>query len=385
MASGGAPGWDSVGGSVRTSVEDILVQAAAVVDHPIAKVILESVGGWVLILNEARQVLAASPELLQHLEVDNQDRLRGLRPGEVLECQHAVEGPEGCGTSKACAHCGAYLAMMASLVEDRPAEGECRICCERTPRPKSLEFRVKATPLHLGERRVLIFVLQDISDAKRRACLERTFFHDLKNTLQSLQGWSEVLPLKHPQSEDIAQHIVDLSHHLTREVISHELLAMAEQGDLFVETHEFPVDGLFSELLDHFKWNAAAGGRGLDLPVGCTHRLLTGRAILLRVLVNMVKNALEAIAEGERVRVSFAVEGGAPTFRVHNPGFMPEAVALQVFQRSFSTKGEPGRGLGTHGMKLFGEVYLGGQVGFQQDPESGIEFHLRLPCHTLVV
>lgn len=38
---------------------------------------------------------------------------------------------------------------------------------------------------------------------------------------------------------------------------------------------------------------------------------------------------------------------------------------LRIFQRSFSTKGAKGRGLGTYSMKLFGETYLGGQVSFR--------------------
>lgn len=37
---------------------------------------------------------------------------------------------------------------------------------------------------------------------------------------------------------------------------------------------------------------------------------------------------------------------------------------LSVFKRYFSTKSKSGRGIGTYSMKLFGERYLGGKVGF---------------------
>ena len=40
------------------------------------------------------------------------------------------------------------------------------------------------------------------------------------------------------------------------------------------------------------------------------------------------------------------------TFSVHNAAVMPPEVQMQVFQRSFSTKSEAGRGIGTHSMKL---------------------------------
>ena len=59
-------------------------------------------------------------------------------------------------------------------------------------------------------------------------------------------------------------------------------------------------------------------------------------------------------------------------------------VALQIFHRSFSTKGGYGRGLGTYGMKLLGEGVLGGSVGFESTEEGGTTFWFRLPAAALV-
>lgn len=93
----------------------------------------------------------------------------------------------------------------------------------------------------------------------------------------------------------------------------------------------------------------------------------------------MVKNAFEAIAVGEAVTVGFERGVDGVTFTVHNPGVIPERVAHQIFQRTFSTKAPRGRGLGTYSMKLLGERYLGGRVGFQTSPEAGTVFAIRLP------
>jgi len=65
-------------------------------------------------------------------------------------------------------------------------------------------------------------------------------------------------------------------------------------------------------------------------------------------------------------------------FTVHNPGEMPQEASLQVFQRSFSTKGT-GRGLGTYSMKLLSEQYLQGKVGFSSTPEEGTLFFAEYP------
>jgi sensor histidine kinase regulating citrate/malate metabolism len=57
---------------------------------------------------------------------------------------------------------------------------------------------------------------------------------------------------------------------------------------------------------------------------------------------------------------------------------MPRSVQLQVFNRSFSTKGA-GRGLGTYSMKLLTERFLGGRVWFTSTREAGTTFYASYP------
>jgi sensor histidine kinase regulating citrate/malate metabolism len=57
-------------------------------------------------------------------------------------------------------------------------------------------------------------------------------------------------------------------------------------------------------------------------------------------------------------------------------------VAKQIFQRSFTTKGELGRGVGTYSMRLLGGQYLGGHVHFTTSEEEGTEFSIRLPLES---
>ncbi len=53
---------------------------------------------------------------------------------------------------------------------------------------------------------------------------------------------------------------------------------------------------------------------------------------------------------------------------------------MQVFQRSFSTKAERGRGIGTYSVKLFVERYLRGTVGFTSAEPDGTTFSVTLPA-----
>jgi len=100
--------------------------------------------------------------------------------------------------------------------------------------------------------------------------------------------------------------------------------------------------------------------------------------LLKRVLINMLKNALEATLAGAEIVLNCSDDEGFVIFTVHNHGFMPPAVQAQVFQRSFSTKGI-GRGLGTYSIKLLTERYLKGTVGFTTSAEKGTTFFVRIP------
>jgi sensor histidine kinase regulating citrate/malate metabolism len=62
---------------------------------------------------------------------------------------------------------------------------------------------------------------------------------------------------------------------------------------------------------------------------------------------------------------------------VNNPTFMPRDVQLQVFKRSFSTKGT-GRGIGTYSMRLLASKYLGGEVDFTTSQAEGTTFRVQL-------
>jgi CheY-like chemotaxis protein len=93
----------------------------------------------------------------------------------------------------------------------------------------------------------------------------------------------------------------------------------------------------------------------------------------------MLKNAFEAAEPGAEVGLQLEFDGGAPRFTVRNPGAMPDYVQARLFERSFSTRSSVGRGIGTYSMKLFGERYLGGAVGFTSNAAGGTRFFITLP------
>jgi hypothetical protein len=110
--------------------------------------------------------------------------------------------------------------------------------------------------------------------------------------------------------------------------------------------------------------------------------LSTDPALLGRVLMNLLKNALEATPDGGEVRVDCRVTADRVEFSVWNAGAIPQAAHSQIFQRSFSTKG-PGRGTGTYSVRLFTEAYLKGSVSFTSNSQDGTTFTVSIPLQAV--
>lgn len=330
----------------------------------------------ILILNAHRQVVYANDALLEKMRVRREEFGLGLRPGELFGCVHAAEAVEGCGATEFCRTCGAAQALIISL-HGIKATKECRIS---TRDGSALDLQVTATPLEINGDAFTLFAVKDISSEKRRRVLERLFFHDLLNTAGVVIGLAEVLQDASPDEiELIRSRVFTLSLRLIDEINAYRELTEAENDELRV--HPDLVDGrlLLRELRDQYAAHELAHERELVIaPSSESVKLYTDPTLLRRVIGNMIKNALEACKPGQTVTLRCALVEMAVEFSVHNPTYMPRTVQLQVFQRSFSTKGA-GRGLGTYSMKLLSERYLAGSVDFVSTPEDGTTFFARYP------
>jgi signal transduction histidine kinase len=365
--------------AARSSAETLAAQVARVVDHPVVRTVLESFGGYVLVLNQHRQILAASPEFAEVLAVDGVDHFVGMRPGEALGCEHSVSGPNGCGTSQACRHCGAVMAILMAQCSAGPAREECWMSIRRDRKGTSAEFAVKASMVHIEDQEVVVLALHDISAEKRRLVIENSFLHDLRNVALCLTTWAEIL--KSDRSYRTCDALGPLVRQLRDLLAQQATLVQAERGELVVTKKPLAMDGLADTLRERFVGHPESQGKTLIVrfpepasPV-CTHE-----PILVGILSNMMVNALEATTAGDTVEIAFTSVAGAPTFTVKNPGAIPDDVASRIFQRSFSTKSEPGHGLGTYSMRLLGEQYLGGAVRFTTSGVDGTVFQLVLPA-----
>ncbi len=366
----------------RSSPEEVEAERQAFLRNDLARILLEAVPDLALVLNTKRQIIAMNDLMLKTLGAERAEELIGLRPGEIVHCVNSRVGPDGCGTGPDCQVCGAVQAIMRCLETGERVTEECRIRTLGEADGGALDLEVHASFLHVGETEVVVLGLKDISSEKRRNVLEQTFFHDVLNVVTGLQSVVYLLEATHPEGERLAEYRRDLTamaRQIGDEITAHRELLAAERGELAPTPGPVGIHEAVTGVVDLYRNHLV--GRERHLVVGeCPTRAFESDATLVRrVLGNLVKNALEAIAEGETVTVSAEDEGEEIVFRIHNPGAMPPEVAKQVFQRSFSTKAAHGRGIGTHSVKLLTERYLGGAVAFTSDAESGTTFTVRLP------
>lgn len=333
-----------------------------------------------VVLNEQRQIVFANEAVLKAFNRENIGQVAGLRAGEAVGCTYALHGdgdlPGDCGTTEFCRTCGAVHAMMSAL-HGSQNEQECRIVLDDN---NVFDLRVTARPFQQGKRSFVLFAVQDISDEKRRHVLERIFFHDLLNTAGGMLGVAELLRSGTPDDvENFKDTVSVLAHSLVDEIRAQQTLLAAEQNDLQLSVTEIDSLALLLDVRDMYQNHDVCVDRKLVVDRASASLLFASDpALVRRVVGNMVKNALEACRRHETVTLSACTCDDGVEFRVHNPGVMPRSVQLQVFQRSFSSKGE-GRGLGTYSMKLLSERYLSGKVGFTSDAESGTIFYARYP------
>ncbi len=366
----------------RVDHEVALTDSAFLQSQPHVLDLLNGYPGMAFILNLERQILLCNTHALEALEPLGCDHIIGLRVGEAFHCMHADTEPGGCGTGRKCATCGAVLAMLAS-VDGRLDTQECRLTVEGREGMESFEFRAWASPIEVNDRRFITFALQDISSEKRKAAFERIFFHDLLNTAGIIEGLAAVFPYSEEiEKPTIAGEIGTATRRLVREIRVQQELIQAERGEL-VPRPEMVTVGFFvtclAELWSHH--TAAVGRIVLADPPETDVVIQVDRTLLERVLGNLIKNALEASPVGSSImlRCRREASSGAMVFSVHNPGVMPREVQLQVFERSFSTKGA-GRGLGTYGVRLLTERYLRGRVWFESTPSTQTVFHVAVPA-----
>ena len=343
--------------------------------------VLQALPYFALILNEYRQIIVSNQKFLKDHVRSQVKHLFGKRPGEIFKCEHIDKDGADCGMGEKCAFCGIYNAINESRIKNEPVSTHCSITSRKSGTLVAYDFDVKCVPLHINNQIFYFLTLIDIGHEKRKNAIERIFFHDVINLIGNLKGIISILA-DNDYRIDRAEYMEILSsitEQLNEEIVSQRDLSAAESKNLIVSIQEISSLDIVNSVIENTMF--IDNRKKCRISVGRDSKdflLSTDPVLLKRILINMMKNALEASHNGSDVIIGCTRKSGKSHFYVHNDTYIPEDIQKQIFQRSFSTK-EINRGLGTYSMRLIGENYLKGEVYFTSDKVKGTTFSIDLP------
>ncbi|MEQ8171378.1 MAG: HAMP domain-containing sensor histidine kinase [Candidatus Eremiobacterota bacterium] len=358
--------------------EEIIKLNGELKSHPLIPVLLNSTPDIIMILNSYRQIVTANENFLDVLKVESETEILSKRPGEAMSCIHCKN--KSCGTTKFCKYCGAINAIFNSQKFKCRDIQECNITVRTSSGLQGFNFLVTASPFEFNGEDFVVFAIRNISEQKFHYSIERIFFHDVLNLAGTIKDFMELSPeIYHAGLKEFHTEGLRISRQLISEIETHRDLLAAEQGRLEAKIEEIYVPDFLSLLVTLYKNHKVCEGKFIaHLIKGDISYICSDKILLSRILGNLIKNALEASKSGETVTVTYKNDTDGIRFLVHNKGFMTEDVQLQIFNRSFSTKREKGRGFGTYTVKLLLERYLNGHVEFNSTKKEGTTFTVSL-------
>ncbi|MGE4552517.1 MAG: ATP-binding protein [Desulfovibrionaceae bacterium] len=363
-----------------------------------------------MVLDGRRQIVFSNAAFRALADRGRPEEVLGQRPGEALDCVNARVEAAGCGCSVFCRNCGAVRAILTGLAGQEDWQ-ECRLVRRAGGTEISLDLQVFARPVVFLERRLVLFSLRDVSHERRRAYLERLFFHDMADAAGGVVGLGRLLD-QGADAGALAPLFRSTARGLMRRLLEQHHVLAAEQGRLAPEMETFPLEDLLESLAAEVTGRGAAGPEAAGPEAAgaeaagpeaagaeaagaeaacrirldsCAARMVTDRRLLEQVLRCALANAVEAAREAaqapdgpapEVVMACRASGSGRTVITIRNPGEVPASVRPQLFRRGVSTRG-PDRGIGLYVIRLLGEGVLGGMARLES-ADGHTTFTLRL-------
>jgi signal transduction histidine kinase len=210
--------------------------------------------------------------------------------------------------------------------------------------------------------------------------------HDLKNPLNSMDLHAQLL-LRAPElsvsSRGSAQSIRDGARSLLRLILNLLDISKSEEGRLAPRYQQIAIDKLIGEVLEAHQLKAENAGVSLKQMVE-VEELRADRDLLVRIIENLLDNAIRHAPGKSEVRVSALRRENAVEIRVADAGAgIPAEMRQRIFEPFVQLEASPGgasrsgRGLGLTFCKLAAEAH-GGAI-WVEEASPGTVFCVRVP------
>jgi signal transduction histidine kinase/type II secretory pathway pseudopilin PulG len=331
--------------------------------------------GLLLFNGQGRAVLI-SPSTQRFLGARSED-LRGRRVSEIFPARHPFRG---------------VLRIEGDTID--PVEGKEAIL-DSGAGPQRIGISVQVIREH-GTRMGTLVTLRDVESlerigsqlevSERLAALGRVtagVAHEVKNPLNSMRLWLEVLKANMPVEVEPQQAVKMLDSEIDRlDRAVKTFLNFTRPVELNLE--ETDLRTLMEDVLDAARPSIAKASLELraDMASDCPP-VLVDRQLIHQAVLNLVLNASEFTDPGGRITLSLRRSGEFAVIAVEDSGRgIPPADQKKIFQLFFTTR-PGGSGIGLANTFRFVQLH-NGRIEFDSETGRGTTFRVRLPLARFV-
>jgi len=259
---------------------------------------------------------------------------------------------------------------------------------------RSLFVRIIVTPIHEGDIRTCLVILQDLTQVQRLESVRRDFIsnisHELRTPLASLKALVDTLRDGALDDPPAAQHFLD---RMETEVdalvqIVDELLELSrlESGRMPFQMRPAAASDLIGYPVERLSSQAERAGLRLKVDVSeDLPRAMADVERIQRVISNLIHNAIKFTPAGGTVRVSAKFDAGEDevVIAVEDTGVgIPEDDLSRIFERFYKADRARQRGSGTGlGLAIARHIVQAhdGRIWVDSVEKQGSTFYFSLP------
>lgn len=242
------------------------------------------------------------------------------------------------------------------------------------------------------EKSYIFMYVTDISEQKRlreaHSLAQRTEDHDVRGFLGAALGFAELLTNKEFENAEEAAKFGSYIQKTVGNALqvgeNRSLISQIQTGRyLPVKSYCDFLSFLKKEII--FSMNAFTN-RGFEIKINypgeahqLSHILLDTKAIK-PLLINLVKNALEATEKSKQKTISLSAQiiSEVLILKIHNPGAIPKKIREKFMSEGATFGKEEGTGLGAFSAKMLAEA-LNGSISWETSEEDGTTITVSIP------
>lgn len=230
---------------------------------------------------------------------------------------------------------------------------------------------------------------QELVEAARlREDVDRITRHDLKNPLNPIIGFSELLLGDEKLTEEYHEWIgvIRESAYSILSMINRSLdLFKMERGTYKLSPKPIDILQIIGRIVNEIQKTAEQKQLSVSIQVNGEAPDSDARfpsrgedLLYYSMLANLMKNAVEASPGGSQITVFLDKDGDVAIIRLHNSGTVPEEIRDRFFEKYATSGKKKGTGIGTYSAKLIAEAH-NGEISMTTSETEGTTIMLRLP------